>query len=190
MKIEIISSEIKKSKMSESVHIQLSKEDQSKYYARTSMCKNINQDGGCPLGDKCTYAHSQSELQMPMCKYGNRCVYAYGSSEVTCKFRHPEIGYIPINYSRTEIPNIIPQININDPTQFPKLESRSNLNKSFADVVKKEQILISPHTERVVQEKEKTNPEIVIALKLQGSQNISDFLMFVKTHNITNFHVL
>lgn len=81
--------------------VQIEKSNQPTFYACTAMCKHVVAGHECPLKaeGKCTYAHSESELQMPLCKYGKKCTFAYRNGSAIerpiCKFRHPELNYNP-----------------------------------------------------------------------------------------------
>jgi hypothetical protein len=78
----------------------IEKSNQPEFYARTALCKHIKAGRKCHLGKKCSYAHTEDELQMPRCKYGKKCVYAYRADntkqdQVICVYRHPEIDHNP-----------------------------------------------------------------------------------------------
>jgi hypothetical protein len=50
---------------------------------KTKMCRNID----CKKVG-CTYAHSETELQIRKCLFGNECIYK-DSKNNTCKYIHP-----------------------------------------------------------------------------------------------------
>ena len=50
-------------------------------FKKTKMCTSVLSDNICRYGNKCTFAHSQSELYQ--CRYDNRCI------NTKCSFFHP-----------------------------------------------------------------------------------------------------
>eukprot|EP01017_Pseudomicrothorax_dubius_P048649 TRINITY_DN88_c0_g1_i3.p1 TRINITY_DN88_c0_g1~~TRINITY_DN88_c0_g1_i3.p1 ORF type:complete len:347 (+),score=85.98 TRINITY_DN88_c0_g1_i3:75-1043(+) len=66
-------------------------------FFKTKMCPNLQESGACPRGDKCSFAHSQSELKQPpnlkktklcqlfqmgRCQMGGLCSFAHGEDEL------------------------------------------------------------------------------------------------------------
>jgi hypothetical protein len=58
----------------------------SRNNVKTRMCKNILEKGECPFGDKCRFAHSESEIRKAPCAFQKncknpRCPYSHDDNE-------------------------------------------------------------------------------------------------------------
>ena len=64
---------------------------------KTQMCRSVNSRNKCPHGQKCRYAHKESELEIAECAFGSGCrlvqyrnnVYHSIGSRI-CQFIHPK----------------------------------------------------------------------------------------------------
>lgn len=61
----------------------LTKEVSMQHHYKSKMCKNFITTGHCPYGDKCCFAHLESELRRPVCVNGNNCLF-----KATCPYDH------------------------------------------------------------------------------------------------------
>jgi hypothetical protein len=57
--------------------------------AKTQLCRSVKEGRPCKFGDKCTYAHSKTELIKPKCSFGNTC-RTKNSKTNPCQFDHSD----------------------------------------------------------------------------------------------------
>lgn len=180
----------------ELVRVQVDKTSNSHVYAKTTMCRYIMGGKKCLLGDECTYAHNEYELQMPLCKYRENCNFAYRNGEkltcISCKFRHPEIGWYPqyniaqppVEKIRTPVfapattpgfSNYIEEAIVVNNDMFPPLASTK---ETFATILSKKRAKIQDND----------GLSITLTVTLKDQKSVSAFLKFIKQNNITEIH--
>ena len=60
---------------------------------KTRPCRNIIENGECTR-NACMFAHSENEIEIPICTYGDNCfrktTETLRDGQTICKFKHPE----------------------------------------------------------------------------------------------------
>jgi len=56
---------------------------------KTQMCRSVASGTPCRFGDRCSFAHSQSELKVRKCAFGTACRTRYSKTN-PCRFDHSE----------------------------------------------------------------------------------------------------
>jgi hypothetical protein len=67
---------------------------------KTQMCKSIMTTGKCPFGEKCNFAHSQSEIRKPICFFGDKC-----KNKESCGYDHStmEVPQLPVQEKNVKV---------------------------------------------------------------------------------------
>jgi hypothetical protein len=135
----------------------------SKNNVKTRMCKNIVEKGECPFGDKCRFAHSESEIRKAPCAFQKNC------KNKNCPYSHDD---------SEELEKIIVQVE-------DTMSKLALYEKECKDLV----IILDEETEEEKFEKTKEKIEEDIKYEVKYYENValklsdeSDIIDYLKTY--------
>lgn len=135
----------------------------SRNNVKTRMCKNIVEKGECPFGDKCRFAHSESEIRKAPCAFQKNC------KNKNCPYSHDD---------SEELEKVITQVE-------DTMSKLALYEKECKDLV----IILDEETEEEKFEKVKEKIEYDIKYEVKYYENValklsdeSDIIDYIKTY--------
>ena len=114
------------------------KSEAPKAKAKTQMCRSIVQGGGCRFGDRCTYAHAESELVKQECAFGDTC-RTMNSKTNPCKFSHTK-SFVPAPAKKVDL---VDEVKAREERLAAEKAAAIAKAKQEAEEVKRSQLVIT-----------------------------------------------